>query len=244
MAELSIPTEREIASLPYRARVAFAGRCSRRVQHVYNSQWSDAPATHGRAVDNAITMAESIAAGFVDNSLSKCWRAEDDVKAATHTDKAGSNAAANAAADAARSATHSYLSAKAAANAATDSARCAEGFRPQIVAAMRRDYELLKAAAQRERWTDDTPVPPEFFGPLWPDGAPEGWLFDSTSEEPVDLVIELEVPDNATGEEIASRLKELAREMDGMHRTLGGGGLKIKGVEVRVDANAPAEVRP
>lgn len=41
---------------------------------------------------------------------------------------------------------------------------------------MRRDYELLRAFAEREQWTDETPVPPEVFGPLWPDGEPEAQL--------------------------------------------------------------------
>jgi hypothetical protein len=43
------------------------------------------------------------------------------------------------------------------------------------LAAMRYDYELLRVAANEEHWTDETPVPPEFFGPLWPFGQPDDW---------------------------------------------------------------------
>lgn len=50
-----------------------------------------------------------------------------------------------------------------------------EEIRLALIKAMRADTELLLAAAEREKWTDDTPVPPEFFGHLWPFGAPKGW---------------------------------------------------------------------
>jgi hypothetical protein len=41
--------------------------------------------------------------------------------------------------------------------------------------AMADDLNLLRSTAAKEHWTDATPVPPEFFGPLWPDGPPEEW---------------------------------------------------------------------
>ena len=47
------------------------------------------------------------------------------------------------------------------------------------------DYHLLRQAASREGWTDDTPVPPTFFGPLWPEGEPKDWpLPVPEAEEP------------------------------------------------------------
>jgi hypothetical protein len=46
---------------------------------------------------------------------------------------------------------------------------------PIDASAMRRDLELLLETARAKGWTDATPVPPEFFGPLWPDGPPKGW---------------------------------------------------------------------
>lgn len=44
-----------------------------------------------------------------------------------------------------------------------------------LIRAERRDLELLRETAVRDRWNDRSPVRPEFFGPLWPDGEPEGW---------------------------------------------------------------------
>jgi hypothetical protein len=52
--------------------------------------------------------------------------------------------------------------------------------------AIRRDYDLLLADSQpgdrgEHGWDNDTPVPPTFFGPLWPEGVPKG-LGDDESE--------------------------------------------------------------
>lgn len=40
---------------------------------------------------------------------------------------------------------------------------------------LRQDLELIKENSHAQNWTDDTPVPSEFFGSLWPDGPPRGW---------------------------------------------------------------------
>src|SRR5262249_50873746 len=37
------------------------------------------------------------------------------------------------------------------------------------------DFRKLKDASKREKWTDRTPVAPEFFGPMWPNGLPRNW---------------------------------------------------------------------
>jgi len=49
------------------------------------------------------------------------------------------------------------------------------GLLESVVAAIRTDFENLRLATQREKWGKKKPVPPEFFGPLWPNGAPEHW---------------------------------------------------------------------
>ncbi len=45
----------------------------------------------------------------------------------------------------------------------------------KAIQAMWRDYKLLLAGTKEHGWTDETPVPPSFFGPMWPEGDPEGW---------------------------------------------------------------------
>lgn len=45
----------------------------------------------------------------------------------------------------------------------------------QFLAAMRDDLKSLAAACKREKWTDRSPVPPGFFGPMWPKRLPSKW---------------------------------------------------------------------
>ncbi len=59
----TVPIEKEIAALPRWARVAFAARCARRVQPLFQAFWPEAPPEHVAAVDTAITLAERAAAG-------------------------------------------------------------------------------------------------------------------------------------------------------------------------------------
>jgi hypothetical protein len=40
---------------------------------------------------------------------------------------------------------------------------------------IRSDFELLQRLAKAERWTSNALVPPDVFGPMWPNGEPEGW---------------------------------------------------------------------
>jgi hypothetical protein len=48
---------------------------------------------------------------------------------------------------------------------------------------IRRDFARLKRLARRQKWTDDTPVVPEAFGPLWPPGIAPHWAVE-TPEPP------------------------------------------------------------
>jgi hypothetical protein len=40
---------------------------------------------------------------------------------------------------------------------------------------MRRDFDRLVFLAKRDKWTDDTPVPPDTFGPMWPRNLTPEW---------------------------------------------------------------------
>ena len=59
MPDPGVPSEEELKALPLRAMVAFAARCARRVQPLFNSRDEQ----FIRAVDTAITVAEDEAAG-------------------------------------------------------------------------------------------------------------------------------------------------------------------------------------
>jgi hypothetical protein len=40
---------------------------------------------------------------------------------------------------------------------------------------VRRDFDRLVFLAKKHNWTDDTPVPPDVFGPLWPKDLAPAW---------------------------------------------------------------------
>ena len=41
--------------------------------------------------------------------------------------------------------------------------------------AIRKDYDRLKWFVRRYNWGDETPVSPDVFGPLWPEGQTPAW---------------------------------------------------------------------
>lgn len=43
---------------------------------------------------------------------------------------------------------------------------------------IRRDFVRLKKLARKEKWADDTPVSPEVFGPMWPEGVEPYWAVE------------------------------------------------------------------
>ncbi|MEM9066388.1 MAG: hypothetical protein AAGB51_12965, partial [Planctomycetota bacterium] len=121
----------------------------------------------------------------------------------------------------------------------------------------RADFELLRAAMERGELTGKTPVGPEFFGPLWPDGEPEGWPepdavpHDSSDErrqnevapvvggEHEDADIALRIPvlpveDTAENrEELKKHLRRLVFTLNDLHVAKGGSGLKIAELQIR-----------
>lgn len=241
-----IPTrEEELRIVPRWARMAFAARCARRVQPIFMHDWPDAPEEHVKAVDTAITLSErrpAAGSNFVDSvvvagadkaaSAARAWdtyaaNAADAAAAARRTPRAGCAAdAAHAAAD------NSTIDAlNSAIDAVTSTFRPYANDKPRAaaIAAMRRDFDLLKAAAEAEHWTDDTPVPPEFFGPLWPHGEPEGW--PEAGREPRigerTFTIEFEAPPGVSDEEAAERIARVLRLLDRLNRAQGGTGIVV-----------------
>lgn len=259
MPEPSKPTEKELQELPRWAVVAFAARCARRVQPLFE-RW-DTGKTHTTDIENAILLAER--ATHADREATETTTAAvaaaiNTAKAANTTGETATAAAAIAAADAATHAanaarvnagafSNAFSAAFAAANASTHAARAAGVAAShaadvaesdtgtavaEIVMAMRRDFELLEETTKQEGWTDDTPVPPEFFGPLWAEGDPKGWPAKEKTSEGQELVFEFEIPEGMSDAEAMERISTLIDKADDLHRAHGGRGLRTKGVEV------------
>jgi hypothetical protein len=279
MAEARTPTKEEIRSLPRWAGVAFAARCARRVQPVFEAAWPHALQPYAANLEKAIALVERTAARASFAEAAAAFQATVITLGVPSPDMpdSASDAAVKAAINAAHAAAHA---ADAAIAFATDRATAAEGDdlaaadhaahaaiaaalaaelilnagspyaadaighvvdaarRASVPAtAVRRDFDLLFAAARELGWTDYTPVPPEFFGPLWPEGEPEGWPAGERPAEPLDLVLEFEVPEDATREEVLQAAREVARHANLLHRTHGGKGLIIADIDIDVEAS-------
>src|SRR5262249_9886547 len=160
--------------LPRRAVVAFAARCARLVQPLYALPGPQGE-EHAKAVDRAIRVAEDWASGqdVADAAARAALAAQeaDDAAADAYVARVAARSAAfaaQAAAEAELEASDSAVDASFAASSAEEAALRAGD--AAALAAIQRDHELLRESAVRERWTDETPVPPGFFGPLWQQG--------------------------------------------------------------------------
>ncbi len=116
-----------------------------------------------------------------------------------------------------------------------------------LFSAIERDYELLKAASAAERWTNETPVPPEFFGPLWPWGEPEGWPdvtdYNRPEHHAADrMSLRVMVPDFMSDDEAAEHIAGLYRVLNEYHIACGGQGLSLDLDDWHILVNAVAPV--
>lgn len=242
------PTKEELLKLPRWARVAFAARCARRVQPLFVKHWPKAPKEHIEAVERAITLAESSArAGRAEDlvTTAAASRAAAAYAAATISATARATAAARATAYAATTAT--TTAARAAADAAADAATAADTAADAYTAypaypAMRRDFNRLLTLAREEKWTSDTPVDPDWLGPIGNIDEADSVPATRTPQPDDVLELTLRVPAAASDEEIKLLVKQFVLSASKYHLAHGGSGLKPGTVEVYAVAASPAGV--
>ncbi len=111
-------------------------------------------------------------------------------------------------------------------------------------AAAWRDYDLLRLLAEREEWTDDTPVDVAILGPLWPWGEPEGWPEEAKEERGNDevLEIEFEFPEGASEAEVLAAARDVWERVNALHRSVGGKGVVLDGTDLYREAGVPQGV--
>jgi hypothetical protein len=183
----------DLKLLPHWTQVAFAARCARRVQPAFNNPANFIGEEAMRGLDEAISAAERAAASAFCPEEDAALAAQQ-VKAAVESsggnpDPMGGlvspNDFARVAAQVAGIAVE-LIKAPNANFAAAAANLClgACGFPMaggtttlawSTLAAVRQDYEALKSLCEMQGCNDATAVPPEVFGPFWPEGAPEGW---------------------------------------------------------------------
>ena len=230
--ETKFPTKEEIAALPKWARVAFAARCARRVVPLCRAGGYGGSKETVKAVAHTVALAEqsAAAAAAASDAVANPNPPSRAIAAAHAADPARNGErvayepgfAAAAAAYAAYAAAHApYATHAADAAALAGRAAVILGTTQEALA---KDLLHLGDRARSEAWTDDTPVPPWVFGPMWPDGVPDGW----PEADPDDrLVITVEAPPGATAEQVAdlrTRLYESANQLVLAH---GGPGLTL-----------------
>jgi len=185
-----LPSKDEISQLPRWAQVAFAARCARRVLPIIPLvQPQDACLTVKAAV-RAVADAEIAAAISTPSDLQTSanihllnhsyWESDADAQAAAHA--MSSVLCAIREAEQNDQLPRAHLGVEFASKAASLIA--------DIKPFLRRDFDDLVKLSEWQRWTNDTPVPPEVFGPLWPEGRPEGWPADTEIQTRNEILIE------------------------------------------------------
>lgn len=168
-----MPTEKDLATLPYFAILALGARCARRVVPLF-STWKRAPEEHLRAVSSAIQAVEDLAACPDAVARAPLWVSAVDAAllaadAASAADRADAPPAALYAADAAaelanaidedgprKSAARAVCkTVRASATALEQSEAGSEG---EFLAQLAKDLEQLQRHAVAESWTDETGV--------------------------------------------------------------------------------------
>jgi hypothetical protein len=234
-----LPSEDEIAKLPRWARVAFAARCARRGESAYRARWTDNPIHIYHVVDETIRATERMAASgrrsatqaarhqFTDTELEVLIRnvVLPAYDAAWHFD------------DLRVSSTETARTAAATARASTilDTSEATTGV-------IRRDFDHIASLAEWQKWTDDTPVSPEVFGPLWPEGPPKGWprVTDALPRTKIALVLfpRERVADSIVEDEAVNLFNALNR----YHIARSGVRLTLEQLRTLLPAYVPAEV--
>jgi hypothetical protein len=171
-----LPSLEEIWKLPRWARVAFAARSARRVLPTVRKLWTNAPKHHLQALDRAVRDAEHSAGTATDSDLSARDARDAAADAARGPGDIGDSAGAAAyvVADAATYADVAFGIVAAHATAARAVQTLCQVVTVGTIsdlAALVRDFDRLCRLVEKEKWTDDTPVPPSVFGPMW-EGTP------------------------------------------------------------------------
>lgn len=228
-----LPSEEEIVELPRWARVAFAARCVRRVRPLAALVPAGLPPLtreNAQAINESISSGEFAAARprneeFVILERLKGTAAWILIYATNGSaDSTGRNDTAYAI---------SQVMAFAVASAVHFSS---------IVPHIRRDFDRLAHLAEVRRWDDNTPVPPDVFGPLWPEGAPKGWPANTDVYARSELMIEAFAGDEAKEKKIEDDLVNLFNALNRYHIARSGKRLTLEQFRSLVSSHAIVEV--
>lgn len=244
-----------VEEMPKRARIAFLARCARRISPILDMKRDERK--YGRAIRSAKKLVEQLelVAGTADLSFrlradgktAKSWwrdireviKSGEDVVPLTTAieciERAHAAAYDVSSAGIAQTTGAATIAVQIYGDAVTDDLQRAQSS----------DFRLLLVTAKAEQWNDETPVTPEFFGPLWPNGVSSEWIGQERTSENCELSITIEIPEGTSDNDVLKYVEELVTKADGLHRAYGGHGLTIDigNVDIERDAAVPAGSR-
>jgi hypothetical protein len=191
LRRVELPTETEMGRLPWWAKVAFAARCARRVLPLFERAQPGTPEFKFRDLENFVERAELAAT----NAKPDASRGDTDAVVYAlearlrndHVARAVARAVSRAIRAAEANPRIDILGIERVVWEVGESAvEAANQVGTDILPALRTDFDVLVRQSIVRKWSDDSPVTPDVFGPLWPNGTPPGW--PSTSEPVQELV--------------------------------------------------------
>lgn len=243
----TLPSEEEIAVLPRWAQVAFAARCARRVLPLFALyHWPHPGAVNLHVLRLGVGSAER---GDTWEALTAHQNAIGMMHDAAMATAQKHHTPAIWSASAART-LYEAIQSRLATNqdeiryAVFETTRAAESASGsfELQSVIRRDFDHLAALAEWQHWTDDTPVPPEVFGPLWPEGPPKGWPPATDVPQRTELAIEAFARDRATEQMIEDDIVNLFNALNRYHIARSGVRLTLEQFRSLLPALVPAEV--
>lgn len=233
-----LPTEEEIAELPRWARVAFLARCAKRVVNQYKAGWPEAPDEQFNRVVRTVRSAENVAAQLSrDLPIEMIWdektqrsRVQTEADLALHASRTANKPTASHAAMAAAHAGHAAIDpGENTTHLGTISGAVLAAGNDDLIGVIRRDFDHLATLARWQHWADDTPVPPEVFGPLWPEGPPKGWPADEATPTLADLPLSIEVRVGVIDQVVVDEVLNLFHALNRYHIARTGVRLTLEG---------------
>lgn len=235
--EVTLPTIEEIAALPRWAKVAFAARCARRILPLFKVDDSNR-AGDALRLRQAVEACERYAADlspseqvledalFIDHGFADTSYDDSDC----HPTNAVQAAVAFAA-------DHREIRSKRWAGRAMAYAVRALGAESATV--IGKDFLAVRSYVSGTDQPHDTPVPPWVFGPMWPNGVPEGWPEEDPQER---LQVTVGVPEDAQPKQTADYLNRLHELLNRLNIQNGGAGIAIDTVRREQPKEAPVPV--
>jgi hypothetical protein len=229
----SLPTEEEISQLPIWAQVALAARCARRVVALFPIGWAG-PATRWRELRRIVTYCEESASiAHTSNRFVGVTVGKDD-QSGPELPVLVSNVVIAAAGDAnflqysdvsryTDGAGSSFPTVQATAAVLT------HVIPVEPLSSIRRDFDNLLRQSEYRHWDNDTPVPPDVFGPLWPEGAPAGWPADPDVPQRDEFVTTAAVKDSVPSRYVVDELLNVFNAINRYYIARTGQRLTLEG---------------